>query len=49
LARVLNRRWARDSDDCGTLLPAFGLPAGILPGSPEDLVIRTEEGWILGV
>jgi len=26
----------------------FALPAGIESGSADDLVIRNEEGWILG-
>lgn len=40
--------WARDLDSQDLLLPEFAIPPGISSGSPEDVVIRNEEGWILG-
>jgi hypothetical protein len=30
------------------LIREFAIPPGIVSGSPEDAVIRSEEGWILG-
>jgi hypothetical protein len=40
--------WARDLDAKDLLVNEFGIPPGIRRGSPEDAVIRNEEGWILG-
>jgi precorrin-8X/cobalt-precorrin-8 methylmutase len=40
--------WARDLDTKDLLINEFRIPPGIASGSPEDRVIRTEEGWILG-
>jgi precorrin-8X/cobalt-precorrin-8 methylmutase len=41
-------RWARDLDAEDLLVRELAIPPGIEPGSPEDLRIRGEEGWILG-
>lgn len=41
--------WARDLDKNGRLWEQFSIPEGIQAGSREDLIIRSEEGWILGV
>jgi hypothetical protein len=40
--------WARDLDAKNLLVKEFAIPSGITKGSEEDLVIRREEGWILG-
>lgn len=40
--------WARDLDARNLLIKQFALPPGITSGSHEDVVIRSEEGWILG-
>jgi precorrin-8X/cobalt-precorrin-8 methylmutase len=40
--------WARDLDAKDLLIREFAIPPGIVSGSPEDAVIRSEEGWILG-
>lgn len=40
--------WARDLDIKNQLLSEFAIPPGITGGSPDDAVIRSEEGWILG-
>jgi hypothetical protein len=40
--------WARDLDANNLLIKELGIPAGITSGSHEDIVIRSEEGWILG-
>jgi hypothetical protein len=40
--------WARDLDANDLLVNEFEIPPGISSGSPEDSVIRSEEGWILG-
>ncbi|HEX2225850.1 MAG TPA: hypothetical protein VHM64_01835 [Candidatus Binatia bacterium] len=40
--------WARDLDARDLLLREFAIPQGIASGSREDIVIRSEEGWILG-
>jgi precorrin-8X/cobalt-precorrin-8 methylmutase len=40
--------WARDLDVQDLLMKDFAIPAGIVSGSAGDLVIRGEEGWILG-
>lgn len=40
--------WARDVDTQGKLANEFAIPAGIHAGSPDDLAIRQDEGWILG-
>jgi nucleotidyltransferase substrate binding protein (TIGR01987 family) len=40
--------WARDLDAQGLLVNEFAIPRGIVSGSPDDVVIRSEEGWILG-
>jgi precorrin-8X/cobalt-precorrin-8 methylmutase len=40
--------WARDLDTKNLLLSEFAIPPGITSGSPDDAVIRSEEGWILG-
>jgi hypothetical protein len=41
--------WARDLDAQDRLLPEFAIPPGIASGSPADLAILNEEGWILGI
>lgn len=41
--------WARDLDKNGQLWEQFSIPDGIQDGSNDDLIIRLEEGWILGV
>ena len=41
--------WARDLDESGRLWEQFSIPDGIQPGSGDDICIRSEEGWILGV
>ena len=41
-------RWARDLDAKNFLIKEFAIPPGITSGSEEDIVIRKEEGWILG-
>lgn len=40
--------WARNLDAQGLLIDEFKIPQGIVSGSREDEVIRSEEGWILG-
>jgi precorrin-8X/cobalt-precorrin-8 methylmutase len=40
--------WARDLDAKNLLTREFAIPAGIASGSRDDVVIRNEEGWILG-
>ena len=40
--------WARDLDARNSLRDEFAIPPGIIGGSHEDRVIRSEEGWILG-
>ena len=40
--------WARDLDAKNLLINEFAIPPGITSGSQEDIVIRGEEGWILG-
>jgi precorrin-8X/cobalt-precorrin-8 methylmutase len=40
--------WARDLDARNLLINEFAIPPGITSGSREDIVIRSEEGWILG-
>jgi hypothetical protein len=40
--------WARDLDAQGLLVNEVMIPLGIESGSPDDVVIRSEEGWILG-
>jgi precorrin-8X/cobalt-precorrin-8 methylmutase len=40
--------WARDLDLKNSLINDFAIPQGITIGSPDDIVIRSEEGWILG-
>jgi hypothetical protein len=40
--------WARDLDAKGLLVQEFAIPAGVLSGSTDDVIIRSEEGWILG-
>ncbi len=40
--------WARDLDATDLLIKEFAIPNGIALGSPDDLLIRNEEGWILG-
>jgi len=40
--------WARDLDARNLLIKEFAIPPGITSGSHEDIVIRGEEGWILG-
>ena len=39
---------ARDLDAKNLLLREFAIPPGIASGSRDDIVIRNEEGWILG-
>jgi precorrin-8X/cobalt-precorrin-8 methylmutase len=39
--------WARDLDRQATLQRHFSLPPSITPGSPDDLAVQTEEGWVL--
>ncbi len=41
-------QWARDLDAQGLLAKEFAIPSRILSDSPDDVVIRSEEGWILG-
>lgn len=41
--------WARELDENGRLWEPFSIPEGIQAGSNDDVVIRSEEGWILGV
>jgi precorrin-8X/cobalt-precorrin-8 methylmutase len=40
--------WARDLDARNSLVRQFMIPSGILSGSHDDIMIRSEEGWILG-
>jgi precorrin-8X/cobalt-precorrin-8 methylmutase len=40
--------WARDLDAKNLLVSQFAIPPGIISGSPDDILIRSEEGWILG-
>ncbi len=40
--------WARDLDARDLLLREFAIPQGIVSGTRDDIVIRSEEGWILG-
>jgi len=40
--------WARDLDAQNLLINEFAIPPGINSGSSDDIVIRSEEGWILG-
>ena len=41
-------QWARDLDRRDALVNEFMIPPRIAAGSPDDLAIRNEEGWILG-
>jgi len=41
-------QWARDLDAKDFLVNEFAIPAGVASGSRDDVVIRSEEGWILG-
>jgi precorrin-8X/cobalt-precorrin-8 methylmutase len=41
-------RWARDLDAKNLLINEFAIPPGITSESQDDIVIRSEEGWILG-
>jgi precorrin-8X/cobalt-precorrin-8 methylmutase len=40
--------WARDLDAKGAFAREFAIPAGVVAGSPDEVAIREEEGWILG-
>jgi precorrin-8X/cobalt-precorrin-8 methylmutase len=40
--------WARDLDRKNLLVKEFAIPPGITGRSHDDIVIRSEEGWILG-
>jgi hypothetical protein len=40
--------WARDLDAKNLLIREFAIPPQITSGSLDDIVIRSEEGWILG-
>jgi len=40
--------WARDLYAKELLITELTIPPGITSGSPDDTVIRNEEGWILG-
>jgi precorrin-8X/cobalt-precorrin-8 methylmutase len=40
--------WARDLDARNLLIREFMIPSGITSGSRDDIVVRSEEGWILG-
>ena len=40
--------WARDLDARERLVDELSIPPGVVAGAPEDVTIRTEEGWILG-
>lgn len=40
--------WARDLDAADLLIDEFAIPSGVVSDSPTDLIIRSEEGWILG-
>ena len=40
--------WARDLDARDSLIHEFAIPPGIISGSADDNIIRSEEGWILG-
>src|SRR5262249_9797967 len=40
--------WARDLDTTGLLVEEFASPDGIAIDSADDVLIRREEGWILG-
>ena len=40
--------WARDLDLKNLLINEFAIPPGITSESQDDIVIRSEEGWILG-
>jgi precorrin-8X/cobalt-precorrin-8 methylmutase len=40
--------WVCELDQQGRLWREFSLPDGIKIGSAEDIVVRSEEGWILG-
>lgn len=40
--------WARDLDTQDLLVDEFAIPPGVTSGSSEDILIRSEEGWILG-
>ncbi len=42
-------KWAHDLDVQGVLRNKFSIPVGIQAGSSDDNLIRSEEGWILGV
>ena len=37
--------WARDLDAKDLLIREFAIPPGVTSGSPDDTLIRTEEGW----
>jgi precorrin-8X/cobalt-precorrin-8 methylmutase len=41
-------QWARELDATNLLIREFAIPPAITSGSEDDIVIRTEEGWILG-
>jgi hypothetical protein len=40
--------WARDLNRKDQLWYEFPRPAGIDPGSKEDIAVQLTEGWILG-
>ena len=40
--------WARDLDERDLLIEEFAMPDGFAVSSPDDFLIRDEEGWILG-
>ncbi len=40
--------WARNADALEELVHDFAIPAGIRPGTTDDVHVRHEEGWILG-
>lgn len=41
--------WARDLDARDRLTAEFAIPPGLVAGSLEDEVVRSEEGWVLGI
>jgi precorrin-8X/cobalt-precorrin-8 methylmutase len=40
-------QWANELDRLDQLQARFQRPNGVIPGSPDDVKIRTEEGWVL--